>query len=148
MTSQPKRVAVLYLAVVFLAGSLFGAAFYRFYAAEFASASQGQPDSASQFRQKLIAKLTQELALRTEQVDQLNLILDETQQRFKDFRAEMEPGFEAIRAERSRHIMGILGAEQKPLYQKILDERQRRREEKNRVEQLKLKETMKDGCRP
>jgi hypothetical protein len=148
MTNQPKRVAVLYLAAVFLAGSVFGAAFYRFYAAEFASARESQPDSASQFRQKLIAKLTQQLALRPDQVEQLNLILDETEERFKEFRTEIEPGFDAIRAERSRHIMGILDAGQKPAYQKILDERQRKREEKNRLEQLNLKDKMKDGCRP
>ena len=149
MTNQPKRVAVLYLAAVFFAGSVFGLmAGLALSVSTFASARESKPDSASQLLQKLIAKLTQQLALRPDQVDQLNLILDETEERFKEFRTEIEPGFDAIRAERSRHIMGILDAGQKPAYQKILDERQRKREEKNRLEQLNLKDKMKDGCRP
>ena len=44
----------------------------------------------------------------------------------------MEPEFEAIRQERAERIMAVLTPSQRLAYEQILEERRRRREERDR----------------
>lgn len=148
MTNQPKRLALLYLALVFLAGSVLGAALHRFYATEFASAEVRPAPSPQDYRQHLILKLTKDLNLKQEQVTQLDPILDEIDRQYNQYREEIEPGFDAIRAERARRIMAILDADQKVKYQTILDKRKTQRDAKRKLEKEKLLlKHKKDECR-
>ncbi len=146
MTNQPKRVALLYLGLVFLAGSILGAALHRFYATEFASAEVRPAPPPQDYRQHLISKLTKELSLKPEQVAQLDPILDEIDRQYNQYREDIEPGFDAIRAERARRIMAILDGDQKLTYQKILDKRKSQREAKRKLDKEKLLKDKKEEC--
>lgn len=147
MTNQPKRVALLYLGLVFLAGAALGAALHRFYAIEFASAEVRPAPSPQDYRQHLISKLTKDLSLKTEQVAQLDPILDEIDRQYNQYREDIEPGFDAIRAERARRIMAILDADQQLAYQKILDKRKSQRDAKRKLDKEKLLKDRKEECR-
>jgi Spy/CpxP family protein refolding chaperone len=146
MTNQPKRLALLYLGLVFLAGSVLGAALYRFYATEFASAEVRPAPTPQDYRQHLISKFTKELNLRPEQVAQLDPILDAIDGQYSQYREDIEPGFDAIRAERARRIMALLDPDQQAAYQKILDKRKSQREAKRKLEMEKLLKHKKEEC--
>lgn len=139
MNRQPKRVALVYLALVFLAGSLLGAAAHSFYVIRTA---EGEISPVAKYRQRLGAKLKRDLDLRPQQVEKLDAILEDIGNRYQevqreieaDIRDEMEPHIDALRAERRERTMAILDAEQKAKYALILEERRRRREEKRKAE--------------
>ena len=146
MTNQPKRLALLYLGLVFLAGSVLGAALYRFYATEFASAEVRPAPSPQDYRQHLISKFTKDLELKPEQVTLLDPILDDIDRQYSQYREDIEPGFDAIRAERARRVMAILDPGQQVKYQQILDKRKSQREAKKKLEMEKLLKHKKDEC--
>jgi Spy/CpxP family protein refolding chaperone len=148
MTNQPKRLALLYLGLVFVAGTLLGAALDHFYTMEFASAEMRPAvTSPEDHRQHLISKFTKDLDLRPEQVAQLNPILEDIDRQYSQYREDIEPGFDAIRAERARRVMAILDPGQQVKYQQILDARKSRREANRKLEMEKLlKQKKKDEC--
>jgi hypothetical protein len=132
--------------LVFLAGTVLGAAAYRFYATEFASAEIRSAPAPQDYRQNLVSKLTRELTLRPEQVAQLDPILDAIDTQYNQYREAIEPGFDAIRGERARRIMAILDADQKVAYQNLLDRRKTQRDAKRKLEMEKLLKQKKDEC--
>ena len=128
MSTPSKRLATLYLTVVFVAGGAFGFSVSRFYDARIARADADT--TPAEYRRKLLADLDQQLNLDDDQEQEILLILDEVGERFHEIRDAMEPEFEAIRKERSARIMALLTPAQRDKYALILEERQRRREEK------------------
>ena len=129
MRQQPRTKAALYLAVVFLAGAAFGGAAHRFYAARVAEADS-RPLTAAEWRQQYINELQQELGLSADQAADMQTILVENGQHWCDFWAVAGPELDAVRRQGSERIKLILSAEQQQKYQVILDEREKRREEK------------------
>ncbi len=123
--TQSRRQAALALASVCIAGALLGGAAVHSY-----SSRDGRPPqrSASEYRARLLDKLGLDLGLDQDQRDQVEGILDETDQRFISVREAIEPEFEAIRNERADRIMSLLDPEQQIKYGEILEERRRRRE--------------------
>jgi hypothetical protein len=129
MTTRPKKIATLYLGVVFTAGAIFGVAAYRFYAVNSAQANlQVTPLSPQEYRARTVSKLQRELGLSTEQTAELQKIYDYIGERWHEVRDAMEPEFEAMRKERAERIMGILTPEQQQKYRAILEEKRRKRE--------------------
>ena len=124
---QQKRLAALYLGVVFLAGALFGAVAHGLYTQRTAQASQAL--SPRQFRERYVARLQKDLALTPEQLAQVTAISEETGRQFQQIREKMGPDFAAIREAHRQRIMAILTPEQQPKYQKIVEEYQRRHAE-------------------
>ena len=122
--TKPTRIAAFYLAVVFLAGGLFGVVAHGVYTQKTARAS-----SPKEFRERYVAKLQKDLALTPEQVPQVTAILDQTGDRFRLVRERMIPEFDAIRQQQRVQIMALLNPEQQGKYQKILDEWRRKREQ-------------------
>ncbi len=134
ISGRTKRVAALYLAIVFAAGAAFGFAASQFYSTKSAEAvNQATSLTATQYRHKLLADLDASLQLDEEQIDEILTILDDIGERFHDVRDAMEPEFEAIRSERATRVMAVLTESQRVKYELILEERRRRREMK-RVE--------------
>ena len=133
MNRPPKSAAALYLLLVFLAGAAFGFAASQFYAARVARAEEnGDARTAAQYRKNLVTSLDQDLNLDDDQVSEILQILDDVGDRWYQVRDAMEPEFEAIRQERAERIMAVLSPEQRLSYEKILEERRRRREEHDR----------------
>ncbi len=133
MSRSSKTVAALYLSVVFLAGGVFGFAASQFYAARVATADEsGGPQTATEYRKNLVASLDHDLNLDDDQVSEILLILDDVGERWYQVRDAMEPEFEAIRQERAERIMAVLTPGQRLAYEQILEERRRRRDERDR----------------
>jgi Spy/CpxP family protein refolding chaperone len=121
--TKPTRMAALYLAVVFVAGGLFGVVAHGLYTQKTARAS-----NPKEFRERYVAKLQKDLSLTPEQMPQVTAILDQTSDRFREIREKMSPEFAAIRQQQRAQIMALLNPEQQVKYQQILDEWRRKRE--------------------
>ncbi len=121
--TKTTRIAAFYLALVFVAGALFGVVADRLYQRSARAASSPQD-----YRERYIARLQRELVLTPEQVTQVTAILDETGQRFRELREKVGPEFEAIRKAQRERITALLTPAQRPRYEKILEEHRLERE--------------------
>lgn len=131
MNGQPKKVAALYLGLVFVAGSILGAAAHRFYAVQSADARVTTTRKTSkEYREELMVVLRTELKLTSEQVEEVDRIYDDVGERYKEVRKTIDPEVKQLRVERTERIMGLLDDQQKVKYQEILDERERKRQER------------------
>ncbi len=125
---QPKRRALLALASVCLAGAALGAAgVYSFTV----HGGPGRNLAPAEYRTRLLNHLTEDLELDIEQRQQIAAILDEIGERYQSVREAIEPELEAIRRQRADRIMSVLYEDQQVKYEKILEERRRRREQSN-----------------
>ena len=122
---KPTRIAAMWLAVVFLAGALFGFVANTFYSQRTARASTSNPRES---RERFVARLQKDLALTPEQLAQVRAIMDQTGQRFREVREKMDRDSQTIREEHRQQILAILTPEQQPKYKQILEERRRRHE--------------------
>jgi len=126
--TKATRIAALYMAVVFVAGGLFGFVAHGVYKEK--SARAAAPSSPQQFRERYVAKLKQDLGLTPEQLTQVTAILDQTGQRFRDLRQRMDPEFDTIRQQQRGKIMSLLNEEQQGKYRQILAEWQKQHEKR------------------
>ena len=133
MTRPSKSTAAFYLTLVFVAGAAFGFASSQFYTARVAEADEASFQTAADYRKNLVASLDHDLGLDDDQVSEILQILDDVGDRWYQVRDAMEPEFEAIRQERAARIMSVLNPSQRLTYEKLLDDRRRRREEQDRL---------------
>ncbi len=139
MTSErTKQIAVLYLAIVFIAGAAFGFAVSEFYSAKSAEAVNQTNLTALQYRQKLVEDLDHALHLNASQINEILVVLDDVGERFHAVRDAMEPEFEAIRSDQAARIMAVLDDEQRAKYKLIVEEKESRREERRRLHREQL----------
>ncbi len=133
MNGQSKRTALLYLTLVFVAGSLFGAAAHRFYDVQGASAAlESSAPSPKGYRERLIMELTRDLSLRPGQIEKVHVILDDIGHRYHEVRKVIKPEIEVLRAERTERITALLDTPQRATYQQILDQREREKEQRKK----------------
>ena len=123
---RPRRRALLALASVCLAGAALGAAGVYSYTARGGHSRNLEP---AEYRMRLLNHLTEDLELDIEQREQIAGILDEIGERYQSVREAIEPELEAIRRQRADRIMSVLYEDQQVKYEKILEERRRRREQ-------------------
>ena len=114
----------LYLVLLFLSGVAVGAFGLRLYTVN--SVSARNPE---EFRRQYVAKLRDTLKLTDDQVKLLGPILDETRQRHRELMETHKPEFKAIQDEQVRKIRAILTDAQQPEYTKLLELREKRRQE-------------------
>jgi hypothetical protein len=119
----------LYMALVFACGGVVGAFAYRLYTVSGVSANVGQRNP-EEFRKRFMADLKMRLQLTDEQAVKLSVLMDETRSRFRDVREKFEPEMQKIREDQRQKISELLSPSQQAEWQKIMDERQRRRESK------------------
>jgi hypothetical protein len=133
MTGQSRRTVLVYLALVFAAGSLFGAAAHRFFNVQGASAAlETSAPSPKGYRERLIMELTRDLSLKPGQIDKVHVILNDIGERYHEARKVIKPEIEVLRAERRERIMALLDAPQRNTYQQILDQREREKEQRKK----------------
>jgi len=132
MNGQPKKIAALYLGLVFVADSVLGAAAHRFYAVQTADARVSQParKSSKERRAELVTCLRDQIKLTQEQAAEVSAIYDDVGEQYHEVRQTIDPEVKALRAQRAERIMGLLDDEQKIKYKEILAERERKRAEK------------------
>jgi hypothetical protein len=119
----------LYMALVFACGGVVGAFAYRLYTVSGVSANVGQRNP-EEFRRRFMADLKMRLQLTDDQAAKLSVLMDETRSRFRDVREKFEPEMQKIREDQRQKISELLSPSQQAEWQKIMDERQRRRESK------------------
>ena len=117
----------LYLVLLFLSGVAVGAFGLRLYTVN--SVSARNPE---EFRRQYVAKLRDTLKLTDDQVKLLGPILDETRKRHRELMETHRPEFKAIQDEQVRKIRAILTDAQQPEYTKLLELREKRRQEQGR----------------
>ena len=120
----------LYMALVFACGGVVGAFAHRLYTVSGVSANVAQRNP-EEFRKKFMADMKARLQLSDDQAAKLGTIMDETRARFRDVRGKIEPEMQKIREEQRQRIGELLSPSQHAEWQKIMEERQRRREGKN-----------------
>ncbi len=131
MTPKSKLSALGYLVLVFLSGAVVGGFAYRLYSVRTVSSATGRPRlSPEEYRARAIRELTARLKLSQEQVEQLGQIMDETRQRYHEAHERYVPQIKAIENDQHARVRAILNDTQKSEYQKMLDERAKRRQEK------------------
>jgi len=119
----------LYMALVFACGGVVGAFAYRLYTVSGVSANVGQRNP-EEFRRRFMADLKMRLQLTDDQAAKLSVLMDETRSRFRDVREKFEPEMQKIREDQRQRIGELLSPGQQAEWQKIMEERQRRREGK------------------
>jgi hypothetical protein len=131
---KPTRWTVaLYMALVFACGGVVGAFAYRLYTVSGVSANVGQRNP-EEFRKRFMADLKSRLQLSDDQAAKLGVIMDDTRMRVRAARITIEPELEKIRDDQKQRISELLSPSQQMEWQKIVDERQRKREgKKNRA---------------
>jgi Spy/CpxP family protein refolding chaperone len=117
----------LYLVLLFLSGVAVGAFGLRLYTVN--SVSARNPE---EFRRRYVAELRDRLKLTDDQASRLGPILDETRQQHHQLMEKHRPEFKAIQEEQVRKIRAILTDAQQPEYTKLLEEREKRRQQQGR----------------
>jgi hypothetical protein len=126
--------AALYLLLVFVSGVLVGGFGYRLYTMSSVRAGPPERRSPEDYRKKYVSELRSRLKLDDDQVRQLEIIMDDTGQRFRELRERTEPQVKAIEKEQKaiqeQHrdkVQAMLRPDQTAEYQKMLVEREKRR---------------------
>ncbi|HTM14802.1 MAG TPA: hypothetical protein VL127_17900 [Bryobacteraceae bacterium] len=119
----------LYMALVFACGGVVGAFAHRLYTVSGVSANAAQRNP-EEFRKRFMADLKARLQLSDDQAAKLGTIMDQTRARFRDVRDKFEPEMQKIREDQRQRISELLSPTQQAEWQKIVEERQRRRDNK------------------
>jgi len=119
----------LYMALVFVCGGVVGAFAHRLYTVSGVSANAAQRNP-EEFRKRFMTDMKARLQLTDDQAAKLGVIMDETRARFREVRETFEPEMQKIREDQRQRIGELLSPGQQAEWQKIMEERQRRREGK------------------
>ena len=112
-----------YLLLVFASGIVVGAVGHYLYTAKAVSArtevSRPKPE---EFRRRFINTMRDRLHLTLQQEAQLNDIMDDTRNRFRQMRSRMHTDTDAIEHHQIDRILSILNPDQQVTYKKMVDE--------------------------
>lgn len=116
----------LYFTLVFVAGLVVGALGDR-YTLRTRLHPEAHPHlSAEAFRKAMVEDLTKRLTLDSQQVAQLQQILDDSRKEFQDFRERHKDEMKAMHERQHARIKALLHADQRVLYEKIEAEHEAR----------------------
>jgi hypothetical protein len=129
--SQSK--ARLIVVSVFVIGFAAGALALNLYQQLSRSSSKDMPHNGTEF---LLKRMNDKVGLASDQQEQIKKILDETNDKYKDIRKEMdpvvkpfEPRFNTVRQESRDRIRALLNADQLPKYEQMIQDHDKMREQ-------------------
>ncbi len=132
-STNSRSKARIIVVTVFVIGFVAGALSLNLYQQLNPSSKNNGPRGGAEY---LIKRMTDEVGLKSDQQDQIKQILDETQEKYRAVRKEMEPavkGFEpkfnAVREESRNRIRALLSTEQLPKYEEMVQKHDRMREQ-------------------
>jgi hypothetical protein len=134
-----KAKAALFAVLLFAVGATVGALGHRYYAATVVSAK-----TAEDFRSKYISEMQTKLSLSQHQVDQLQVILDETKAKFRAARESHHPEMVKIKDDQVTKVKAILSPAQAVQYEAMVAEREKHFKEQDdhdRQEEARQRET-------
>jgi hypothetical protein len=117
---------VLSLLVVFASGAVVGALGHRYYSLN-TVAAKGVPKSPEEYRKQYMTEMQSRLKLDSAQEQKLAQILDETREKFRQFREKTRPETKAIQEEQIARINEMLTPAQVAEYAKMRKEREEKR---------------------
>ena len=131
--SNSQSKARLIVVSVFVIGFAAGALALNLYEKLSRSSPNNTPRNGTEF---LLKRMNDNVGLSSDQQDQIKKILDETNDKYKDLRTEMEPRikdflprFNAVRQESRDRIRALLNPEQLPKYEQMVTEHDKMREQ-------------------
>lgn len=128
LTGHTRLKVLLVLVVVFVLGSITGAALTGLYRSR---AGADRPDKAMHDH---FEKMRRDLNLTDEQTKSVSAILDETRNEYRSLRAELRPRFEEPRQKARAKIRALLTPEQQQKFDALVAQQdaQRENEQKNK----------------
>lgn len=120
----------LYLLLVFVSGAVVGGFGHRLYSTKSVGASTPPTNSPDGWRERYVKEMKSRLQLTSEQTERLVVILDESKARYKSVRDRMDPEMKQIQQEQRNLVRQMLSPEQRPEYEKMLEERERQSRER------------------
>jgi hypothetical protein len=129
--SQTK--ARLIVVSVFVLGFAAGALALNLYQRLSRSSSDNGPRNGTEF---LLKRMNDKVGLSSDQQEQIKKILDETNDKYKELRVELEPRikdfeprFNAVRQESRDRVRALLSPEQLPKYEQMVQDHDKMREQ-------------------
>jgi len=120
----------LYLFLVFVSGAVVGALGYRTYKPP--TASSNSPLSPEDARRQYIREIQARASLTDDQLQQVNVILDETRSRFHEARDKHNQVVKEIGEQQRAKVRAILTADQLPKVEQLWQERDQRAKQNKR----------------
>lgn len=120
----------VYLLLVFASGAVVGGFGHRLYSTKTVDAKSPQPVKSEDWRERYLNEMRDRLHLDQPQMNRLAVILDESKARYKSVRDRMDPELKQIQIEQRDLIRQMLTPDQRPEYEKMLEERDRQRRER------------------
>ena len=122
-----KLPIALYLFLVFTSGAVVGALGYRIYNPPSARGVGTLPRRGTEeFRRQYMDEMRTRLGLRPDQMEKLSGIVDRTDERFNDARAQHNEMIRDLREDHVASVRAILTPDQLPKYEKLHAERELR----------------------
>jgi len=119
----------LYLFLVFVSGAVVGALGYRTYKPPVASSNAPSPEEA---RRQYLHEMKTRAGLSDDQLQQVNVIMDETRSRFHDARDKHNQIVKEIGEQQRAKVRAILTVEQLPKVEQLWQERDLRAKQNKR----------------
>ncbi len=123
--------AILFAVLLFCCGAATGALAHRYFAISTVNAK-----SAEDFRQRYLSEMKSKLKLTPDQVSQLELILDETKEKYRAVREQYRPAMLKVKNEQTSRVKSMLTAAQIPAYEQLVAEHERRFKEQEERDRL------------
>lgn len=118
----------IYFAAVFVCGAAAGIFAYRLYDAR-QERHRPPPRSPEEYRKKYMEEMRTRLGLNADQLSRLEVILDETREKYRQAREKQRPEMKAIQDDQVAKINAILNEAQRQEYAKMREEREKRMKE-------------------
>lgn len=129
--SNPK--IALYLGLVFASGLVVGGFGHRLYTVKSVSATtSAKKKTPDEYRSEYMAEMRQRLSLTAQQAKDLEVILDGTRAKYREFRERTKPEMEAIQNGQTNAIRALLDDKQKQEYELMRAEREARKRDGGR----------------
>jgi hypothetical protein len=125
-----KISVLLYVLLIFLSGVGVGALGFRLYTVGSVNATTTR--RPEEWRKRYLNEMQSRLSLSSQQLKDLNAILDETRTRFHEARERQRPEMESIKQQQVGKIRAILDERQRAEYEKMRQEREARDKEQGR----------------
>jgi hypothetical protein len=114
-----------YLFLVFMSGAVVGGMGYRIYNPPSAR-SIGPRRGTEEFRRQYLDEMRTRIGLSPDQMDKLKVILNRTDERYSDARAQHDEMVRQLREDHHAGVRAMLTPEQLPKYEQLRAEREQR----------------------
>lgn len=116
---KSKLGVALILVAIFLLGCVSGGVSYYIYRNHFVPASAQHPPGPA--RRDIVEEMAQSLHLDAQQKEKLNVIIQQSRQRYSALSQQFRPQYDQIRTETDQAIRGILRPDQQQIFTDTLE---------------------------